>query len=75
MRAAVAGHASVCSQLLRAGSAADAQDSDGQTALHKAAAQQHAAAVAVLLQACPEAARLKDRRGRLPIEPPTGAEQ
>ena len=52
------------SQLLRAGAAADVQDADGDTALHKAASQQHADAVGVLQRAMsPEAMELHNRKG------------
>ena len=64
MRAAFTGHAAVVSQLLRAGAAADVQDADGDTALHKAASQQHADAVGVLQRAMsPEAMELHNRKG------------
>jgi hypothetical protein len=66
MRAATAGHAAVCTLLLRAGSEALAFDSDGETPLHKAAAAQQPEAFKVLLKACPDAAEMLNRRGKRP---------
>ena len=64
MRAAFTGRVGVLSQLLRSGAAADVQDADGDTALHKAASQQHADAVGVLQRAMsPEAMVLRNRKG------------
>ena len=65
MRAAFSGHANVCALLLRAGSAAEAQDSDGETALHKAAAQQHTAVLTILLQSSGAAGELRNRHSKL----------
>lgn len=49
------------------------QDTDGETPLHKAAAQGHAAVVAALLGAAPGACRLTDKRGLTPQQRATGA--
>jgi ankyrin repeat protein len=55
---------------LRLDHGADAalQDADGETPLHKAAAEGHVAAAALLLARCPVAGALRDRRGRTPRE-------
>lgn len=63
MRAAFAGHGRVCTLLVRAGAVIAAQDADGESALHKAAQQQHRDVLAVLERACPEATELVNRRG------------
>ena len=68
MRAAFAGHEAVCAALLRAGAPADTQDHDAETALHKAAAQGHAEVLALLEQANPAAAALRNRHGMLASE-------
>mmetsp|Transcript_22627 Transcript_22627/g.31546 ORF Transcript_22627/g.31546 Transcript_22627/m.31546 type:complete len:172 (+) Transcript_22627:295-810(+) len=65
-RAAFTGHSDVLVLLLQHGANAALQDSDGETALHKAAEQGHTDSVIVLLNACPSAAKLKDRKGNLP---------
>lgn len=58
---------------LAAGADALVADADGETALHKAAAQGHGAVVAVLLRAAPGAAAMADRHGRTPQARATGA--
>lgn len=49
------------------------QDADGETPLHKAAAQGHAAVVAALLVSGPGACQLTDKRGLTPQQRATGA--
>jgi ankyrin repeat protein len=49
------------------------QDADGETPLHKAAAQGHAAVVAALLAAGPAACSSIDKRGLTPQARATGA--
>lgn len=63
-RAAYAGHTEVVKALLQHGANVEAQDSDGQTCLHKASMQRHAAVVELLKEACPSACVILDNQGR-----------
>jgi ankyrin repeat protein len=67
-------HASSWSHISRLANGADAavQDADGETALHKAAAQGHVEVTRLLLQACPEATQIADRRNKTPREYASG---
>eukprot|EP00793_Prasinoderma_coloniale_P006227 PRCOL_00001057-RA len=65
-RAAYMGHVHVCAALLAAGADAGACDADGQTPLHKSAAQGRTEAFALLSEACPGAHSTADRRGATP---------
>jgi ankyrin repeat protein len=64
-----------CASAARLAAGADPllQDADGETPLHKAAAQGHAAAVAALLAAGAAACSLQDKRGCTPQARATGA--
>lgn len=72
-----AAHAAAALALLRprrlaAGANPLLQDADGETPLHKAAAQGHAAVVAALVTAAPAACRMQDKRGLTPQQRATG---
>lgn len=67
-RAAFTGQLRIVQLLLQAGAAPAAQDTDGQTALHKAEQQGHAAVAAALRAACPSLNGVADARGRLPAD-------
>ena len=64
--AAFGGHAQVVVLLCDARADIARQDSDGDTPLHKAAAQGHQATTHVLASRCPAAAALRNRKGRTP---------
>lgn len=55
--------------LIESGACIDAQDVDGQTALHKAVENKNHDLTATLLELCPKLAQMKDIKGRLPTEP------
>mmetsp|Transcript_28131 Transcript_28131/g.72942 ORF Transcript_28131/g.72942 Transcript_28131/m.72942 type:complete len:185 (-) Transcript_28131:169-723(-) len=63
-RAAYMGHAEVVRLLLKGGANAKAQDTDGDTPLHKAAAQKHGSTLSILEQFCPAALELRNRHGK-----------
>lgn len=48
------------------------QDADGETPLHKAATQGHAAVMQALIAAAPAACHLRDKRGLTPQQQATG---
>ena len=70
---APAATAAIAARRLAAGADPLLQDADGETPLHKAAAQGHAAAAAVLIAAAPAACGLLDKRGLTPQAAATGA--
>lgn len=55
--------------LIHSGAYIDAQDVDGETALHKAAANKNHELTETLLKECPTLAHIRDNKGRLPTEP------
>eukprot|EP00884_Botryococcus_braunii_P007456 jgi/Botrbrau1/16711/Bobra.0270s0002.1 len=67
-RAAYMGHLHIVQTLLQAGADASLQDSDGESALHKAASQGHARVLDLLSERFPEAVQIVDRKGRTPQE-------
>ncbi|KIZ01268.1 hypothetical protein MNEG_6694 [Monoraphidium neglectum] len=72
-RAAHVGSLDVVKLLVAAGADGLTQDADGETALHKAAAEGHAAVAAFLIAAFTGACGLRDRRGRVPRDRAAGA--
>lgn len=66
-------HVLCCLSRLSAGANALLQDADGETALHKAAAQGHAAVVSALIAAEPQACMFLDKRGLTPQSSAVGA--
>lgn len=54
--------------LIQSGACVDAQDVDGQTALHKAVANKNYGLTKILLEICPNLAQIKDTKGRIPTE-------
>ncbi|CAG0893572.1 unnamed protein product [Darwinula stevensoni] len=64
LRAALRGHESVLKLLLDQGADPRLRDSDGKTALHKAAEQGHVSIVKELLSRCPELRNIPDNKGR-----------
>ena len=65
-RAAFGGHTQVAVLLCDARADMTRQDSDGDTPLHKAAAQGHQATTYMLASRCSAAAALRNRKGRTP---------
>ncbi|XP_024377482.1 uncharacterized protein [Physcomitrium patens] len=63
-RAAFAGHIEVVKVLLQHGASVEAQDSDGQTPIHKASMQRHPSVMKLLTESCPRACRILDNQGR-----------
>lgn len=55
--------------LIESGACIDAQDVDGQTALHKAVENKNHELTTILLELCPKLAQIKDTKGRLPTGP------
>lgn len=53
--------------LISNGARVDAQDVDGETALHKAVQSKNCDLVTELLQACPKLENIADHKGRLPL--------
>lgn len=54
--------------LILSGASVDAQDADGQTALHKAVENKHSALVNFLMETYPNLNSMKDIRGRCPFD-------
>ncbi|CAD7694995.1 unnamed protein product [Ostreobium quekettii] len=71
-RAAHMGHTMVLKILIDFGGDGMIQDADGETPLHKAAAQGHVDATELLLLKFPQAATLTDRHGKTPRERAAG---
>ncbi|KAK3240044.1 hypothetical protein CYMTET_50081 [Cymbomonas tetramitiformis] len=71
-RAAYTGKTEVVRFLLQRGANAMLQDSDGETALHKASTNGHVDTTRALLDACPGACLICDRKQKTPAECATG---
>ncbi|XP_063376252.1 ankyrin repeat domain-containing protein 39 [Cydia fagiglandana] len=67
-KAAAAGKAATVKFLIQCGANVLMQDTDGETALHKAIANKRTDLINILLEACPELANVKDKRGRVATE-------
>lgn len=54
--------------MISRGATLDAQDVDGETALHKAMLNNNLELANILIQACPRLQNISDHKGRLPPE-------